>query len=47
MKADTLPRPIVKPIDAATIDETTNGDKATAQPRMAAMAGHSSQPGSS
>ena len=33
MKADTLPRPIVKPIDAATIDET---EKATAQPKLAA-----------
>ena len=33
MKADTLPRPIVKPTDAATIDETY---KATAQPKMAA-----------
>ena len=47
MKADTLPRQIAKPTDAATIDGTTERDKANAQPRMAAMAGHSSQPGNS
>ena len=44
MKADTLPRPIVKPTDAATIDETTERDKANAQPKMAR---YSLQPGSS
>jgi len=44
MKADTLPKPIVKPIDATTIDET---DEATAQPRMAAMAARSRREGSS